>query len=208
MLRNWALKEKKSHGIICIFLIVTTLIKRGIVMICSICLLLIRILAMESSSSWVSSPSLDENSDEELLPGLPRHTKVTITGNSRTRKDLVGMEGVVTKAGGIGGWHWLLLSNGEKVKLQRNALTVSEPPTGNEEDDDIDDSASGSDTNHSTCKEVDIASNPTKEQLIKAAQEHFSSQKVDGDEEEQVITEFSNAAKRFQLEKDEEKGGE
>ncbi|XP_042035419.1 uncharacterized protein LOC121781793 isoform X3 [Salvia splendens] len=184
---------------------------------------------MESSSSWVSSPSLDENSDEELLPGLPRHTKVTITGNSRTRKDLVGMEGVVTKAGGIGGWHWLLLSNGEKVKLQRNALTVSEPPTGNEEDDDIDDSASGSDTNHSTCKEgvdlaklsseslrrycekyhlVDIASNPTKEQLIKAAQEHFSSQKVDGDEEEQVITEFSNAAKRFQLEKDEEKGGE
>lgn len=63
---------------------------------------------MESSASWVSSPSRDENSDEELLPGLPRNTKVTITGNNRTRKDLVGLEGVVTKAGGIGGWHWLV----------------------------------------------------------------------------------------------------
>ncbi|XP_042032621.1 uncharacterized protein LOC121779358 [Salvia splendens] len=142
MLRNGALKEKKSHGIICIFLIVTTVIKRGIVMICSIFLLLIRILAMESSPSWVSSPSRDE----ELLSGLPRHTKVTITGNNRTRKDLVGLEGVVTKAGGIGGWHWLELNNGEEVKLQRNALTVLEPPTGDEEDNeyDFDDSASGS----------------------------------------------------------------
>lgn len=40
------------------------------------------------------------------------------------------------------------------VKLQKNALTVLEPPTGKEEGDDIDDSASGSDTNHSTCREV------------------------------------------------------
>ncbi|XP_047966629.1 uncharacterized protein LOC125211002 [Salvia hispanica] len=157
---------------------------------------------MDSSPSWVSSPSRDENSEEELPSGLPRNTKVTTTGNNRTREDLVGMEGVVTKAGGLGGWHWLELNNGEVVKLQKNALTVLEPPTGKEEGDDIDDSASGSDTNHSTCREVDIGSNPTKEQLSNAAQQHFMAQKVD---EKQIIVEFSKEVKRLQLEKNEEK---
>lgn len=31
-----------------------------------------------------------------------------------------------------------VLTNGIEVKLQRNALSVLEPPTGNEEDDDLD----------------------------------------------------------------------
>lgn len=31
-----------------------------------------------------------------------------------------------------------VLTNGIEVKLQRNALSVIEPPTGNEDDDDID----------------------------------------------------------------------
>lgn len=39
-----------------------------------------------------------------------------------------------------------VLKNGVEVKLQRNALSVLEHPSGNEEDDDLDfDSSSGSD---------------------------------------------------------------
>lgn len=68
---------------------------------------------------------------------LPRHTKVIVTGNNRTKSVLVGLHGVVKKAVGLGGWHWLVLTNGLEVKLQRNALSVLEPPTGHE-DDEID----------------------------------------------------------------------
>jgi len=49
---------------------------------------------------------------------------------------LVGLQGVVKKAVGLGGWHWLVLKNGVEVKLQRNALSVLEAPTGNEVDND------------------------------------------------------------------------
>ncbi|WP_285164381.1 hypothetical protein, partial [Mycobacterium tuberculosis] len=38
---------------------------------------------------------------------------------------------------GLGGWHWLVLTNGIEVKLQRNALSVIEAPTGDEVDDDL-----------------------------------------------------------------------
>ncbi|CAH8355829.1 unnamed protein product [Eruca vesicaria subsp. sativa] len=76
-------------------------------------------------------------SSEEELAVLPRHTKVVVTGNNRTKSVLVGLQGVVKKAVGLGGWHWLVLTNGIEVKLQRNALSVIEAPTGNEEDDDI-----------------------------------------------------------------------
>ncbi|XP_010477141.1 PREDICTED: uncharacterized protein LOC104776047 isoform X1 [Camelina sativa] len=77
-------------------------------------------------------------SSEEELSVLPRHTKVVVTGNNRTKSVLVGLQGVVKKAVGLGGWHWLVLTNGIEVKLQRNALSVLEPPTGLEEDDDLD----------------------------------------------------------------------
>ncbi|CAI0425481.1 unnamed protein product [Linum tenue] len=77
------------------------------------------------------------DSSEEELSVLPRHTKVVVTGNNRTKSVLVGLEGVVKKAVGLGGWHWLVLTNGIEVKLQRNALSVLEPPTGNEDDDDL-----------------------------------------------------------------------
>ncbi|CAN8304736.1 unnamed protein product [Cochlearia groenlandica] len=80
----------------------------------------------------------DSNSSEEELSVLPRHTKVVVTGNNRTKSVLVGLHGVVKKAVGLGGWHWLVLTNGIQVKLQRNALSVVEAPTGNEEDDDLD----------------------------------------------------------------------
>lgn len=80
------------------------------------------------------SPCCEESGDEELSV-LPRHTKVVVTGNNRTKSVLVGLHGVVKKAVGLGGWHWLVLKNGVEVKLQRNALSVIEPPTGHEEDD-------------------------------------------------------------------------
>lgn len=96
-------------------------------------------------SSRVLSPFRDESGDEELSV-LPRHTKVIVTGNNRTKSVLVGLQGVVKKAVGLGGWHWLVLKNGVEVKLQRNALRVLEPPTGNEDDDhDLDNSSSSSD---------------------------------------------------------------
>lgn len=60
------------------------------------------------------------------------------TGNNRTKNKLVGLKGVVKKAVGLGGWHWLVLSDGSHVRLQRNALTVLEQPTGEESDSDDD----------------------------------------------------------------------
>ncbi|XP_052202650.1 uncharacterized protein LOC127808239 isoform X2 [Diospyros lotus] len=80
--------------------------------------------------------SCGESSEEELAV-LPRHTKVVVTGNNRTKSVLVGLHGVVKKAVGLGGWHWLVLANGVEVKLQRNALSVIEAPSGNEEDEDL-----------------------------------------------------------------------
>lgn len=47
-------------------------------------------------------------SSEEELTVLPRHTKVVVTGNNRTKSVLVGLQGVVKKAVGLGGWHWLV----------------------------------------------------------------------------------------------------
>lgn len=103
-------------------------------------------LEPELCASRVLSPSHEESGDDELSV-LPRHTKVIVTGNNRTKSVLVGLQGVVKKAVGLGGWHWLVLKNGVEVKLQRNALSVLEHPTGNEEDfdHDYDNSSSGSD---------------------------------------------------------------
>ncbi|KAL8170670.1 hypothetical protein V2J09_022474 [Rumex salicifolius] len=102
-----------------------------------------RMLEPQLCSSRVTSPFREESGDEELSV-LPRHTKVIVTGNNRTKSVLVGLQGVVKKAVGLGGWHWLVLKNGIEVKLQRNALSVLEPPTGNEEDDELDNSSSSS----------------------------------------------------------------
>lgn len=87
-----------------------------------------------------------EDSGEEGLAVLPRHTKVLVTGNNRTKSVLVGLHGVVTKAVGLGGWHWLVLTNGDEVKLQRNALSVIEAPSGHEEHDDNEDNPFSSGT--------------------------------------------------------------
>ncbi|KAI3439650.1 NAC domain-containing protein [Psidium guajava] len=42
---------------------------------------------------------------------------------------------MVKKADGLGVWYWLVLPNGIEVKLRRNAPSVIEALTGNEEDD-------------------------------------------------------------------------
>ncbi|TVU07120.1 hypothetical protein EJB05_47161, partial [Eragrostis curvula] len=99
-------------------------------------------------SSRVLSLPWNESAEEEHTV-LPRHTKVIVTGNNRTKSVLVGLQGVVKKAVGLGGWHWLVLKNGVEVKLQRNALSVLEAPTGNEDDDDID-------GNNSFCSSSDV----------------------------------------------------
>ncbi|KAF3774203.1 hypothetical protein EJ110_NYTH53692 [Nymphaea thermarum] len=93
-------------------------------------------VAAASSPVQQGSCCGEEGSEEELSV-LPRHTKVVVTGNNRTKSVLVGLQGVVKKAVGLGGWHWLVLTNGIEVKLQRNALSVIEAPTGHEDDDDI-----------------------------------------------------------------------
>ncbi|KAJ8764880.1 hypothetical protein K2173_010345 [Erythroxylum novogranatense] len=102
-------------------------------------------LETDLCAARILSPFREESGDEELSV-LPRHTKVIVTGNNRTKSVLVGLQGVVKKAVGLGGWHWLVLKNGVEVKLQRNALSVLEHPTGNEVDEDNDvDTSSGSD---------------------------------------------------------------
>ncbi|KAG0555623.1 hypothetical protein M758_12G186500 [Ceratodon purpureus] len=84
-----------------------------------------------------------EDSGDEGLAVLPKYTKVLVTGNNRTKSVLVGLHGVVTKAVGLGGWHWLVLTNGDEVKLQRNALSVIEAPSGHEEDNEDNPFSSG-----------------------------------------------------------------
>lgn len=64
-------------------------------------------LQAESFPSRVLSPFREESGDEELSV-LPRHTKVIVTGNNRTKSVLVGLQGIVKKAVGLGGWHWLV----------------------------------------------------------------------------------------------------
>ncbi|XP_051139972.1 uncharacterized protein LOC127257549 isoform X2 [Andrographis paniculata] len=120
--------------------------------------MMMEVAAVESNGGF--SPhssqlqSCGESSEEELSV-LPRHTKVVVTGNNRTKSVLVGLQGVVKKAVGLGGWHWLVLTNGIEVKLQRNALSVIEAPTGNEEDDDLE-------FEHVHCNGSDMASDDTQ----------------------------------------------
>ncbi|XP_077243049.1 uncharacterized protein LOC143883592 isoform X2 [Tasmannia lanceolata] len=151
-------------------------------------------------SQRVLSTMFGEESGEEELAVLPRHTKVVVTGNNRTRSVLVGLRGVVQKAVGLGGWHWLVLTNGDEVKLQRNALSVIEVPREEEIYDCGDVSFSGSDLGSRNTprraltvdlkkletaalwrywrhfKLDDMSFHPSKEQLVEAVERHFLSQ--------------------------------
>ena len=68
-----------------------------------------------------------------------RVAQIRVTGNNRTKPGVIGLRGVVKKAVGLGGWHWLRLENGAECRLQRNALAVVAPPTGLEMDSESDD---------------------------------------------------------------------
>lgn len=59
------------------------------------------------------------DSSEEELSVLPRHTKVVVTGNNRTKSVLVGLQGVVKKAVGLGGWHWLVKLKNSTSKMTK-----------------------------------------------------------------------------------------
>jgi len=64
----------------------------------------------QAAYNYAPGCSCDDTSGEELgLAVLPRHTKVLVTGNNRTKSVLLGHHGVVKKAVGLGGWHWLVL---------------------------------------------------------------------------------------------------
>ncbi|XP_077229911.1 uncharacterized protein LOC143862716 isoform X2 [Tasmannia lanceolata] len=92
---------------------------------------------------------------------------------------LVSLRGVVKKAVGLGGWHWLVLTNGDEVKLQRNALSVIEVPREEEIYDCGDVSFSGSDLgSRNTPRRAldDMSFHPSKEQLVEAVERHFLSQ--------------------------------
>lgn len=58
------------------------------------------------SSRMLSLPwTLVQESGNEEIMVLSRHSKVVITGNNRTKSVLVGLQSVVKKAAGLGGWH-------------------------------------------------------------------------------------------------------
>ncbi|BDA44944.1 probable histone deacetylase complex subunit SAP30 at C-terminar half [Coccomyxa sp. Obi] len=81
-----------------------------------------------------SSGEDDEDDGSMALQLLHRGTLVCISGNNRTKQELIGQRGKIKKSVGLGGWHWLKLHSGEEVRLQRNALTVLEPPSNQESD--------------------------------------------------------------------------
>ena len=68
----------------------------------------------------------------ETMQLLPKHTRVRVTGNQRTKSTQNGLEGVVKKSTGLGGWLCVLLSSGETINVQRNGVVVLEAPTGDE----------------------------------------------------------------------------
>jgi len=79
------------------------------------------------NNNYAPGGGCDVDSGEEGLAVLPRHTKVLVTGNNRTKSVLVGLQGVVKKAVGLGGWHWLvpiqsILSKMARVSISRQNL--------------------------------------------------------------------------------------
>lgn len=60
---------------------------------------------------------------------LPRGSVVRITGNNRTKRELLNREGLVLSAQTLGGWHEVALHDGANVRVQRNALTLLNAPS-------------------------------------------------------------------------------
>ncbi|XP_073385683.1 uncharacterized protein [Physcomitrium patens] len=135
-----------------------------------------------------------EDSGEEGLAVLPRHTKVLVTGNNRTKSVLVGLHGVVTKAVGLGGWHWLVLTNGDEVKLQRNALSVIEAPSGHEEHDENEDNPFSS----GTSLEDNIPRNAFKPRVQPRKPSVTNARNASITDEDAMATEHANFSRMFE----------
>jgi hypothetical protein len=71
-----------------------------------------------ASASLATATALPPASDSEHRLALPRGSRVLVKGNARTKKELIGLECVVRKAVGLGGWHWLVSSDCP-VRLRR-----------------------------------------------------------------------------------------
>jgi len=64
-------------------------------------------VAFATPSALQGSPSSTSTQDN-CLSTLPRATRVLIVGNQRTKRSLLGLECIVKRATGLGGWHWLV----------------------------------------------------------------------------------------------------
>lgn len=63
----------------------------------------------DDNKQYIEMPAIrDYPREEEELAVLPAHTKVLVTGNNRTKPVHVGLQAVVKKAVGLGGWYWLV----------------------------------------------------------------------------------------------------
>jgi hypothetical protein len=62
----------------------------------------------EEVSLPAQNPAESESEDDDVSALLPKHTKVAVIGNNRTKQSLVGKRGIVKKAVGLGGWHLLV----------------------------------------------------------------------------------------------------
>lgn len=80
----------------------------------------------EKHPSGTGSEGGEEGPSDESAPLLPRRTKVLVTGNNRTKSSLVGLEGYVKKAVGLGGWHWLVRDRpvGRIVPLDLDVIQI------------------------------------------------------------------------------------
>lgn len=84
-------------------------------------------MAPEAAEPRLLSDGSATHSEEEVAL-LPRNTKVIVTGNNRTKQSLIGLNGVVTKAVGLGGWHWLVRKHVDSSQSVRDAPGRGLPP--------------------------------------------------------------------------------
>ncbi|KAK4771024.1 hypothetical protein SAY87_031556 [Trapa incisa] len=165
-----------------------------------------------SANGGNSSHYSGVDSSEEELSVLPGHTKVIVTGNNRTKYVLVGLQGVVKKAMGVGGWHWkddAQNSNRSRHWIRRSpsspnrtvsrsfscdshSRSISTRGRSNIDLSKLETAALRRYLQHFNL--VDSMQNPSKQVLMDIVQRHFMSQQMD---ELQVIVGFVQAAKRM-----------
>jgi hypothetical protein len=81
----------------------------------------------KSSSGGKSVVEEVPDPDDALLP---QGTRVRIIGNNRTKPRWVGLEGAIESGAPIGGWHVILLDDGRRIRVQRNAIQAIDIPSG------------------------------------------------------------------------------